>query len=119
MYYAWFGQTVYFQQTLPDGLRVNYPVNIETIIHILLIVIYATLNVKPLKKCMYFWVSSISCPNLTLLYINYMTNGFVPVVPKRILDIMLRVRVSLLRESILVDFLVYFLSLHPYFRSIL
>ena len=40
------------------------------------------LNVKPLKKCVYFWVPSIACPNLTSLYINYMTNGFVSVVKK-------------------------------------
>ena len=59
---------------------------------------------------MYFWVPSITCPKLKSLYINYMTNGFVPVVQKKILDIMLPVRTSSLRDSILVDSLVYFSS---------
>ena len=47
------------------GLRLNYSVNIETIFHILLVVIYATLNVKNLNRCMYFSVPQISCPRLT------------------------------------------------------
>ena len=77
-----------------------------------------SLNVKPLKKCMYFWVPSIACPKLTSLCINYTTNGFVPVVRKSILYIMLPVRTSSIRKSILVDSLVYFSSLHPRFASI-
>ena len=44
--------TVYIQQFLLVGLRVNYSVNIETIFHIFLVVICVTLNVKYLKKCM-------------------------------------------------------------------
>ena len=84
MYYAWFWQTFYFQQFLLGGLRVNNSVNIETIFHILLVVICITLNVKPLKKCMYFWIPRITCTKLTFLYINYRTNGFVPVVWKMI-----------------------------------
>ena len=47
---------------------------------------------------MYFWVPIIACTHLTLLYINYTTNIFVPVVRKRILDIMLLLRTSSLRE---------------------
>ena len=45
-------------------------------------------------------------------------NGFVPVVRKRILDIMLPVRTSLLRKSFLVESLVYFSSLRPRFASL-
>ena len=51
--------------------------------HMSLVVIYITLNFKPLKKCMNFWVPSIACLNLTLLYINYRTNVFIPVVRKK------------------------------------
>ena len=43
-YYACFWQTVYFKQFLLHGLRVNYSVNIETIFHIFLVVINASLN---------------------------------------------------------------------------
>ena len=106
------------------GLRVNNSVNIETIFHILLVVICITLNVKPLKKCMYLWVPSIVCPKLTSLYINYMTNGFVPVVQKRILDIFSWVsclffkHTSSIFEYILVESLIYFLSVHPRFASL-
>ena len=67
---------------------------------------------------MSFWVPHISCHSLTSLYINYMTNGFVPVVRKRILYIMLLVRTPSLRESTLVKSLVYFSSLHPRFTSL-
>ena len=57
-----------------------------------MLVIFVTLNIKPIKKCVYFWVPIIYCTKLKLLYINHTTNGFVPVVQKRILDIMLPVR---------------------------
>ena len=72
---------------------------------------------------MYFWVPNIACPKLTPLYINYTTNGFVPVVRKSLLDIMLperRINQSSLlsieiidptyslRKSILVESLVHF-----------
>ena len=60
---------------------------LKTIIHIILVVIYATLIVKPLQKFMHFLLPSIDCTKLALFYINYTTNGFVPVVGKRILDI--------------------------------
>ena len=73
---------------------------------------------QTLEKCMYFWVPSIACTNLTSLYINYTTNGFVPVVQKMILDVMLPVRTSLLCESFLVESLVYLSSLHPRFVSL-
>ena len=94
------------------------PLILKTIFHILLVVIYVILNFKPLQKCMYFWVPRIACTKLTLLYINYTTNGFVPVVQKRILDIILPARTSSLREYILVKSLVYFSGLHPRFASI-
>ena len=90
----------------------------KTIFLIFLVVIYVTLNGKPLKKCMYFWVPIIACPNLTSLYINYTTNRFVPVVRKRILDIMLPLITSSLRESYLVNSLVYFSSLHHRLTSL-
>ena len=89
-----------------------------TIFHILLVVVYVNLNVKPLKKFKKFWVPSISCLQLTLLYINYMTKKFIPVVRKSILGIMLPVRTSSLCESILVESLVYFSSLHPRFANL-
>ena len=73
---------------------------------------------KPLKRCMYFWFPRIACINITLLYINYTTNGFLPVVQKRILDIMLPGRTSLLRESFLVGSLVYISSLYPRFANL-
>ena len=81
---------------------------LKTILHVLLVVIYVTLGVKTLKKCMYIWVTSIGCPKLTSLYINYTTNGFVPVVQKYIIYIILPVRTSSLHKSILVESLVYF-----------
>ena len=105
----------------PSGVscpRVNYSVNVETIIHVFLFVISVFLNVKPLKQCMYFWVPSIAFPKLELLYINYTINIFVPAVQKKILDIMLPVRTSLLHKSILVEYLVYFSSLNPCFASL-
>ena len=77
-----------------------------------------TLTVKPLKNFTYFWVRSIACPKLTSNYINYTTNVFVPVVWKRILDIMLPVITSSLCESILVKYLFHFSILHPRFASI-
>ena len=83
---------ILFSTILLGGLRVNYSVNIETIFHIILVVIYMTIDVKTLKKCMYFWVPNISCTKFTSLYINCTTNRFLPVVRKTILDIMLPVR---------------------------
>ena len=119
------------------GWRVHCSVNIETIFHIISVYIYVTLNVKPLKKCMYFWVSRIACTSSTLLYINYTTNGFVPVVwksiiwcyasSKNILSLWVyfsRVSclffepTSSLLEYILVKSLVYFWSLYPRFTSL-
>ena len=91
-----------FSTTLLSGLIVDYSVNIEKYFSYTLVVIYVTLNVKPPKKCMYFWVPIIACPKLTSLYINYTTNEFVPVVRKRILDILLSVTTSSLREYFLV-----------------
>ena len=78
-----------------------------------------TLTVKPLKNFMCFWVPRISCTKINSLYINYMTNSFVPVVRNRILDMMLPVITSSLRAYFLVDSLVYFSSLHPRFASLL
>ena len=57
---------------------------------------------------MHFLVPSIACPNLTLLYINYTTNGFVLVVPKMIFGVMLPERKSSLRKSFLVESIFYF-----------
>ena len=94
------------------------PLILKTIFRILLVLIYFTLNVKPLKQCMYFWIHSISCPKLTSLYINYTTNGFVPVVQERILDIMLPKRTSSPREYFLVESLVYFSSINPRFATL-
>ena len=91
---------------------------LKTICYILLVVIYVTLNVQPLKMSMYFWVPIIACSKLTSLYINSMTNRFVQVRWKRILDIMLPIRTSSLCEYILVESLVYFSSLHPIFASL-
>ena len=74
---------------------------------------------------MYVWVPSVVCPKLTPLYINYMTNGFVSVVWKRIVGFFSRVSclffkpTSLLHKSILVGSLIYFSSLHPHFVSLL
>ena len=62
---------------------------------------------------MYFWVPITVCPKLTSFYVNYVTNGFIPVVQKRILDIMLPVRTSSLPVFVLVKSLVYFSILHP------
>ena len=61
---------------------------------------------------MYLWVPIIACPKLTLLYINYTTNIFVPVLRKRILDIMLPV--SRIIQSILLSEM---LRLFNFFRS--
>ena len=91
---------------------------LKTSFHIFLVVIYVTLTVKPLKNFMYFWVPSIACPKLTSLYINNTNHEFIPVVQKRILDIMLPIRISLPREFILVESLVYFSILHPRFASL-
>ena len=108
----------YFQQFLLSSLKVDYSVIIEPFFHIVLVVIHVNLNVKPLKKEMNLWVLIIACPDSTSLYMNYMNNRFIPVVQKRILDIMLPVRTLTLCESILVDSLVYFFCLHPHFASI-
>ena len=54
--------------------------------HIILVVIYVTLNDKPLKKCMYFWVPSIECPKFTSLYMNFTTKRIMLVLQKSILD---------------------------------
>ena len=121
MYYTWFWQPVYFQQFVLDGLRGNYYVNIENYFHMILVVIYVTLNVKPLKKCMYFWVPSIDCPRWTPVYINYMANRFVSVVWKRIIDIMIPVKIINYSSLLSLDrdaLLVYFSSLHPRFVSL-
>ena len=67
------------QPFLNGSMRVNYSLNIQHFFF----VIYVTLNVKPPKKCMYIWFSSIACPKFTSLYINYMTNIFVLVVQKK------------------------------------
>ena len=82
------------------------------------VVIYVTLSVKLLKKFLYSWVPRIACTKLLSLYINYTTNGFISVIRKRILYTMLPVRTSPLRESIVVDYLVYFSSLHILFASL-
>ena len=42
----------------------------KTSFHIFFVVIYVTLNVKTLKKFMYFWVPSIYCPKLTSFISN-------------------------------------------------
>ena len=89
---------VYFQKYLLGGLRVNHYVNNENkYFCIFLVAIYMTLNVKPLRKCMQFWVHIISYHKLTSLYINYTTNVFLPVVHASI---------------------VYFSILHLYFVSL-
>ena len=87
---------------------------------------------------MHFRIPIIACLKLTPLYINCTTNIFLQVVKIRILDIMLPVininqlilsiyrcfacllfnATSLLRESILVDSLVYFLSMHLRFANL-
>ena len=110
--------TGYFQQFLIGGLRENIPLILKTIFLILLVIIYVNLNIKPLKKCVYFWVPIIVCPNLTSLYIHYTTNGFVPVVRKMILHIMFPVRTSSILKYILVQPLVYFSILNPCFASL-
>ena len=123
LYYAWFWQTVYFQQFLLDSLRVNYSVNIETYFSYNLVVIYVSLNAKPLKECMYFWLSTIACTKLNLLYIHYTNNGLIPVVQKRIIYIMVRVRrinlsIILFLEIIFLSiFQAYTLALRVYFKA--
>ena len=47
-------KTFYFKQYLLGGLRVNYSVNIKTIFHIILVVIFSSCNIKSLKKFLYF-----------------------------------------------------------------
>ena len=127
---------VYFQQCLLGGLRVNHYVNNENnYFCIFLVAIYVNLNVKPLKKCMYCWEPIITHPKLTLLYINYTTNVFVPVVNASLCFLRSYIvaskiyffwfsclffkPISLLRESILFKSLVYFSILHPRFASVL
>ena len=110
-------QTVSFQNNLLGGLMVIYSIQIENIFHLPLFIFYVILNVKALNKCMYFWVTSIACPNLALLYIHYKTNVFVPVARKRVPGIMLPVRTSWLRESFSVKSLVCSSTLHPRFAS--
>ena len=110
-----FDKQVYFKQLLLDGLRLNYSINIENHFSYILVVIYGTLTVKPIKEFMYFWVPSIAFPKLMSLYIHYKTNTSVSVVQESIIDIMLT---SSLRETILVKSLVYFSSLYPCFASL-
>ena len=74
-----------------------------------------TLNVKPLKKVMYFWLPRIAYPKLTPLCINYKTNALISVLQKRILYIMLPVRTSSLCESILVESFFFLLCPHTCF----
>ena len=64
---------------------------------------------------MQFQIAIITCPDLNQFNINLMNNEFVPVVRKRIIDIMIPVRTSLLCEYILIESLVYFSILNPCF----
>ena len=92
--------------------------------HIILVVIYVTLHVKPLKKCIYFWVPIIACPKLTFfLSITQLTYSY-QWFQRMILDIILPLgsmnKSSLLSLEILSFsiFWAYILVLRVYFSQV-